>query len=323
MRTVLRLRIESARVHAEAVRRGRVVWAGEAEHGGPGDLAEVIAQLAAEPGVPARVSGLRVELLPPVVQLRTLEGLPPVRRAVLPKLIANQSGRFFRRNGKPLVTDAAWIRRARGAAKLARAAAVEESWVEAVLQGARAANLMVETIGPPSPSRLDLLPAAERNRRRRAAWSSTGRLAVLAAALWVATGGIVAYRLHREARRIDARLTALEAPVEAVRAARAEIASVSAMLEAATSAEHERASTALRLGEIAAALPDSAYLSSLSLEEGGGGTLAGSARRASELLENLERAGAAPGAELEGPVLREPRGGAVWERFTLRFGVGR
>jgi Tfp pilus assembly protein PilN len=323
MRTFLRVRVEATRVRAEAVRRGQVVWAGEAEHDGPGDLAEVIAQLAAEPRLPPHVSGVRVEMLPPIVQLRTLEGLPPVRAAVLPKLVANQAGRFFRRNGTPLITDATWVRAARGAPKIARAAAVEEPWVEAILEGARSAGLAVETLSPPPPSRLDLLPAMERDRRRRAAWSSTGRLAAVAAALWIGVGGIIAYRIHREERRIDARLAALGAPVEAVRSARAEIASVSAMLEAADRTEQERAAIASRLGTIAAALPDSAYLTTLSLDERAGGTLAGSARRASEFLERLERTGAAPGAELDGPVLREPRGGATWERFAVRFGAGR
>lgn len=321
MRPRLRLRIGAQVVQAELVRRGRVLWAAEASHAGPHDLAETIAQLVAEPGMPSHSTRIHVELAPPIVQLRTLEGLPPVRASALPVLVANQSARFFRRNGKPLVTDAAWVRTPKGGGRIARAAAVEEPWIEAVIQGARAAGLVLERLGPPAPSRLVLFTEAERVRRRRMARSSIARLAVAAVVLWVAVGVLVAFRIHREQQRIEARLAALAAPMEAVLAARRELAAATRMIEAADAADRDRRAFAARLAAILNALPDSAYLGSLALDARGGGSLTGSARRSVEVIEDLERTAAVAGPELDGPAVREPRGGASWERFVIRFGV--
>lgn len=321
MKPRLRLRIGAHVVQAELVKRGRVLWAAEASHAGPHDLAETIAQLVAEPGMPSHSTRIHVELAPPIVQLRTLEGLPPVRASALPVLVANQSARFFRRNGKPLVTDAAWVRTPKGADRVARAAAVEEPWIDAIIQGATAAGLVLERLGPPAPSRLVLFTEAEHVRRRRAWRNSLGRLAVAAAALWLGVGLLVAFRIHRERQRIDARLAALAAPIEAVLAARSELAATTSMIEAADAADRDRRAFAARLGAILNALPDSAYLGSLELDARGGGSLTGSARRSVEVIENLERTAAVASPELDRPAVREPRGSSSWERFVIRFGV--
>ncbi len=141
---LLRLRIGRSTLHAEAVERGSVTWAGEASYGDVGELAEAIARLAAEP--PRACRRVMVALERPPVQLRALSDLPPVKPRHLAALVAQQAGRFFRKNGQPLVTDAAWV--GTGEARVARAAAVEESLVEAVAAGARAAGLWLETIAP-------------------------------------------------------------------------------------------------------------------------------------------------------------------------------
>jgi hypothetical protein len=321
VRPRLRLRIGAQAVQAELVRRGRVLWAAEASHAGTHDLAETIAQLVAEPGMPAHSARVYVELTPPIVQLRTLEGLPPVRASALPVLVANESARFFRRNGKPLVTDAVWVRGPKGGARIARAAAVEEPWIEAIIQGAAAAGLVLEWVGPPAPSGLVLFTEAERVRRLRRARSSIGRLAVAAVLLWVAIGLLVAFRIHREQQRIDARLAALAAPMEAVLAARRELAAATSMIEAVDAADRDRRAFVARLGAILNALPDSAYLGSLALDARGDGSLTGSARRSVEVIEHLERTAAVASPELDGPAVREPRGSAPWERFVIRFGI--
>src|SRR6266511_6201537 len=56
-----------------------------------------------------RCRRLRVTLERPPAQTRTLTDLPPVRDRDLASLVANQAGRFFRRNGTALVTDATWV----------------------------------------------------------------------------------------------------------------------------------------------------------------------------------------------------------------------
>ena len=103
---LLRLRIGRSSLRAEAVERGSVTWAGEASYGELGELADAIARLAAEP--PRACRRLSVALERPPVQLRDLRDLPPVRPRHLAALVAQQAGRFFRRNGQPLVTDAIW-----------------------------------------------------------------------------------------------------------------------------------------------------------------------------------------------------------------------
>src|SRR5207245_9313185 len=101
---VLRLIAGDSNVRAEASRSGVAVWAGEAFYESPNDLAEVVARLAAAPA--ERCRRLRVTLERPPAQTRTLTDLPPVRDRELAALVANQAGRFFRRNGAALVTDA-------------------------------------------------------------------------------------------------------------------------------------------------------------------------------------------------------------------------
>src|SRR2546426_6102730 len=111
-----------------------------------------MARLAAEP--PGACRRLVVSLDRPPVQLRTLSALPPVKPQHLAALVAQQAGRFFRKNGQPLVTDAVWV--GKGAARVARAAAVEERLVEAIVGGARAGRVWAQTnpparVGAPPP----------------------------------------------------------------------------------------------------------------------------------------------------------------------------
>jgi len=139
---VLHLIVGDSNVRAEAMRSGVVVWAGEATYESPNDLADVVAQLAAAPA--ERCRRLRVTLERPPAQTRTLTDLPPVRERELPSLVANQSGRFFRRNGAALVTDATWV--TNGSRRVTHAAAVEEPLVLAIVAGAAEAGLALESV---------------------------------------------------------------------------------------------------------------------------------------------------------------------------------
>src|SRR2546429_7188921 len=143
-RRTLRLRIGRSTLRAEAIERGSVTWAGEASYANLAELADAIGRLAAEP--PRSCRCLAVSLDRPPMQLRSLTDLPPVKPRHLAALVAQQAGRFFRKNGQPLVTDAAWV--GKGPTRMARAAAVEEPLVEPIAAGARAAGLWLETIAP-------------------------------------------------------------------------------------------------------------------------------------------------------------------------------
>jgi hypothetical protein len=314
---VLRVRVGCATLHAETAHTGTAAWVGQSSYSDVAELADAIARLAGE--APARCRRLRVALERPPVQLRTLSDLPPVPLRALRALVAHQASRFFRRNGEPLVTDAAWVER--GTARVARAAAVAEPFVEAIAAGARAAGFVLETIAPADEAaRFALLPTSERARRDRAAQRRLHRLTVAAVTAWLGAGGLFVARLAWERRVVERELAALEHPLAAVLAARRELRDAEATVRAVTAVELRRGRSLAALGAIAQALPDSAALTSLTWSDDGSGVLSGAARHAAEVVAALDRAGAVPSPRLEGPVVRERFGARDWERFTIAFG---
>ncbi len=317
MRPVLCLRVGRAHLRAEALHRGTVAWSAEAAYADLSELSDAIARLAAEP--PRRCKQVVVSLEHPPVQLRTLTGLPPVKPRALAALVAHQAERVFRRNGKPLATDAVWI--GNGAVRVARAAAVEEPLVEAILAGARAAGLSVAAITPVDEAApLLLLPSSERAARWRAQQRLTRRLALGATSVWLAAGVLFAFRLAWERRAVEREFMALSGPLGAVLAARRELREAELTVRAVTQGEQTRGRTLALLAAVAAALPDSAVVNSLSWKVDGSGIMSGLARRAADVVARLERSAALPGPRLDGPVVRETAGGREWERFTIVFG---
>src|SRR5437667_3476253 len=314
---VLRLRVGRETLRAEAVQRSTVIWSAESVYAGLTDLSDAIAFLAAEP--PRPCGRLVVALERPLVQLRTLTDLPPVKPEALAALVAHQAGRFFRKNGKPLATDAVWV--GNGGVRVARAAAVEEPVVEAIVAGARTAGLSVEGIAPADDAApLLLLPTSERAARRRAEQRLARRLMIGAASVWLAAGLLFALRIAWERRAVEREFAALGGPLGAVLAARRELREAEVAVRAVTQAERTRGQSLARLGAVAAALPDSAVVTSLNWKADGSGVMSGLARRAADVVGRLERSGALPGPRLEGPVVRERTGGREWERFTIVFG---
>lgn len=325
MRARLKLRVGQGMARAELVRGSAVLWAGEAPFASLAELEHAVSQLAAREPLPVRPAALDAELEPPLVQLRTLRGLPPVRASQLRALVATQASRFFRRNGKPLVTDACWATGEGRRQGVAVAAAAEEPLVEAVLDGARTAGLVIETIRPagtPPGTRLGLVPQAERRRRYQRAVLSLRRLALLAGLTWVAAGGVFLVRLERERVAVARELARLERPAEAVRAARRALGQAAAMVETLDRASVARGLVAARAVAVAAAMPDSAFLTSLTLDATGRGELGVVARRAAAVLEALDQSGAVVSPRVEGAVVREAVAGRDRERFTVVFGPG-
>ena len=314
---VLRLRVGRDTLRAEAREHGTVRWSAEATYADLMELSDAIARLAAEP--PRPCGRLAVALERPLVQLRTLTDLPPVKPQALAALVAHQAGRFFRKNGKPLTTDAVWV--GNGAGRVARAAAVEEPVVEAIVAGARAAGLSVERIAPADEAApLVLLPTSERAARQRAERQLMRRLRIGAASAWLAAGALFALRLAWERRSVERELTALGTPLSVVLTARRELREAEATVRAVTQAEQTRGRSLTVLAAIAAALPDSAVLTSFTWRPDGCGVMSGLARRAADVVARLERSSTVAGPRLEGPVVREASRGREWERFTVVFG---
>lgn len=314
---VLHLRVGASSVHADMIRGPTPIWAADAAYRSCAELAEVVAHLAAAP--PARCRRLEVTLERPPAQMRALTDLPPVRDRDLATLVANQAGRFFRRNGAPLVTDAVWV--TNGKARVAQAAAVEEPLLVAILDGARQAGLMVRQIRAAGMApRLQLWPSAERAARERARRRTTMRLAITVLALWIVAGALFGVRVILERRAIEIELAAAEAPMAALREVRHEMRSAEATVLELASARRARGQALATLARVNAGLPDSSVLTSYFWRSDRSGFLAGAARRAADVVADLERSHAVARPRLEGAVLRETLAGRDWERFTIMFG---
>ena len=315
---VLRLRVGRSTLRAEVSHGETVTWAGETSYGQLDELADAIARLAAEP--PRACRRLTVAIERPPAQLRTLADLPPVKAGHLRALIAQQAGRFVRKNGQQLVTDAVWV--SIGSTKIARAAAVEEPLVEAIAKGARAAGLWLEAVTvADDPAALVLLPRSERASRERTARRLTRRLAVMACATWLSAAGLFFLRLGWERRSVARELATLEKPLAAVLDARRELRDAETTLNAITRAEGDRGRALALLAGVTAALPDSSVMTSLAWNVDGSGVLVGAAQHAPGLVARLDRVDALTGVRLGGPVVRESVGGRDWERFTILFGA--
>jgi len=315
---VLHLVVGDSLVRAEALRAGAAVWVGEATYDSPNDLTEVVARLAAAPA--ERCRRLRVTLQRPPAQTRTLSDLPPVRDRELASLVANQAGRFFRRNGAALVTDATWVTNDVG--RVTQAAAVEEPLVLAIVAGAAEAGLVVESITAAAmSSQLQLLPTDERAIRARARRRTIVRLAIAAGAAWLVAGALFGVRLVIERRDVDGQLAAADAPLTALRDVRREMRTAEAMVLGLAEARRGRGEALATLARVNGAIPDSVVLTSYTWRSDGSGVVAGAGRRAADVLAAVERSHAVPNPRIEGAIVREALGGHEWERFTIIFGA--
>jgi len=273
--------------------------------------------LAAAPAV--RCRRLDATLERPPAQTRTLTDLPPVRDRELAALVANQAGRFFRRNGATLVTDAVWV--TNGDGRVTQAAAVEEQLVLAIVAGAREAGLVVERITPAGTSpQLQLLPTAERAVRARARRRAVVRLGVAALAVWLLAGVLFGSRLVIERRAVEVELAAADAPLAALRDVRREMRTAESMVQGLAEARRARGQALATLARLSGALPDSAVLTAYTWRADGSGVVAGAGRRAADVVAAFERNHAVSMPRMEGAVVRETLAGHEWERFTILFG---
>jgi hypothetical protein len=320
VKAVLTVMLAGGQARAELKRGASVLWAAESAVAAPDELREAVAQLAAGHSMPVRADRMLVELGAPLVQLRTLHGLPPVRAAHLKTLVATQSARFFRRNGSPLVTDATWQGGVRSG--VAVSAAAEEPWIAAILQGAEAGGLVIDSIRPSGTtesSRLELLSPEERARRRRRDRVALGRLAGLGVACWLAAGLLWGIRFERERRSVEQEIARLRAPAAALGAARRALGDATALVDSIEAATRPRARPLGQLAALSAERPDSPYATPLALDSTGVGELAMVARRSAAVTAALERVRAIAAPRIEGSVVREASGGRDWERFGVRF----
>ena len=338
MRTRLGILIDETRICAVAVRRSHVVWAATAAYKSVDDLRSALSALAAERPRAARSAA--VALGGSMARVKTVHGLPPLKREDLAAHVQLNSRRYFLQNGIPLVTDALPLPSA-GDGHSALLAGAQASIVDAVIDGLDAAGIAcarlapAEQVCPPGDDpviiatrvaagaapALSLLPPAARARDASRLQVSARRWVVFAAcALALAVAARVGANA-RAGRRAETDLAAIAPAVNAAIAVRADFYAASEALAVAGRAESANAHRARFLAALARALPDSAFLVSLELDADGGGMMSGYAPGATATLARLERELHLRNPTLTGAVTREVQAGRELERFTIRFGT--
>lgn len=316
------VRIGRDRLRAEVPGRN---WAAEAHYASAEDLSAAFSQLVEEMPGSSHRRGVKLLLESPLAQVRRLSDLPAVGAKDLRSLIAMQSGRFFRKNGKPLITDAIWLRQ-RSGVREALAAAVEAPIVEAVVTASRAAGFAVLSATPAGSAgltRLSLLPLEARESKNGAARAGLRRLAVVVFAAWLLLAIGYPLWLRTERHRVEARRTALAGAVQALSDLRREVRQAQQMLDSVAGTRRDRGEVLALATRLVGGLPDSVHLTSLLLRSDGSGVVSGRASQSAAVLASLTRGGVIRVPRVEGPILRESIGGREWEGFTIRFGSNR
>lgn len=346
--------LDATSARAVVVRRGRVGWAAEATYANPSDLTDVLGRLAAER--PRSARAVAVALEPDVAQCRRVDGFPLLSRRELAQHVALYSRRFFLRNGEALVTDAAPLRAKRNErCRSAIVAAVDESIVNALVDGLRAAGLRVVEIAPSalwtganersahtfagsttneeafetacaaacgSTPALSLLPPALRHRAERVERASLLRWAAACALAQVLAAASFIAATSRNGSDADREIARLKVPMARALAVRRDLDATTEALRFLESGAASRTSTARLLAAIATALPDSAFITSLRLDDRGEGSVTGWAARASAVPARLERVAGIRRAALDGSISREVVAGIERERFTVNLRLG-
>ena len=263
----LRLTVGARIVDAKLVRRGAVVWAAQAEYEGIEDLTRAIADLGAAEGAPRGRRRVNVTLDAALAQVRMLSEIPPVGARALAELVALQSGRFFRRNGKPLATDARWLERRRRDRRTVIAAAVEEPVVDAIVEGVFVGGLALGSIRPAGEqaAALRFQSRVAVSRRNASLRRQARALLVLGAIAWAAAVAVAFVRMRNYSAAVRAELAALEAPARAAIEARRAVNEAAAAADAIAATEATRGAMALRLARAADSLQDGAFLRRLDL----------------------------------------------------------
>ena len=145
MNPVLGISVGAGELCAVIAGRGRVQWAATATYRGTDDLVAAIGRLAGD--MPAQPRRVWVVVGRDLIQLRSLAPAPRLSRGAARRYVALESGRLFRKNGAPLVTDGRVVRV--GPRELVLwAAAAAEPLIMAVVRACEEAGLGVEGLGP-------------------------------------------------------------------------------------------------------------------------------------------------------------------------------
>ena len=293
-------------------------------HQSPVNAGEVAAAFAtaAQTGGARQGTEVVVELGIPPLQRRILRDLPPGRLGDIRALVSHQASRFFRVPVDGLVIGVA---RQPGAASGYLAVAVDAGVVRAVLAAATSAGFRVRdittSVGQTGPS-LSLLPPEEVDRRTRRSQRRTGWLAGATAGYAVILLGGAALFSSRGMGLAAKKLEQIRAPALQVQRVQKQLDSVVGMIRLVADARGVNRSLLEHIGLIAAALPDSAVLTVLTVRRLGAIELGGLALDPLALVARLHRASEFESARLDGEPVAEAAGARAWSRYRVRIEIG-
>jgi hypothetical protein len=267
---------------------GRVTVRWDPDDGESTGLTDAFRALVEEAGLhmPARVD---VSLAPPVVQVRALKDLPPVREKDLHKLVDNQKDRLFR----PVPGDACLAvgyRQQSGEEPLVRAALADAGLLAAVEEavaelGGRVERFEVglEDDAAPLVLRTASMIAREARRRRRGLVAAVSLLL----AAWTSAAAVYVGDLVLDDRVLRAQLDTVRVALARTDSLEARLAAFAGIAAAFRRQGPSAAWAAPRLREVVGLVPAVAHLHSLRIEREGVVTLEVHAPDAAAVVDSL------------------------------------
>jgi hypothetical protein len=250
-----------------------------------------------------------------------LHDLPKVGRDDLGTLIARHSGRYFRKNGIPLVTSAKWARRGSASGSpSAIAAAAEETWITAIEAAFMESGRDRVRIAPVEQPDLVLRSAKAQAHSARLERRLVQRLIAACCLMWLAAAGVSAVRQELDLRWLREEQARLAAPTAAVSQARRRLHDAIRSVSAIREHENHRAAALSSLVAVLNSLPDTAYLQGFQWSDDGRGWVTGAGPDAAEVLARLEQRARLPRPRMQGVAAADVTDGVRREHFTVRFG---
>jgi hypothetical protein len=285
----------------------------------PGELPQVLVSALANKVIQS-TGRVTVLLQPPLVQTRTLDGLPPVPRSELTNLVTTQARRFFRVNGGRLVAAAAWVPNADGVQQ-ARAAAADHALVAAIESAARDARVSLTGIFPGTGNAVDGTLALETAEGRRMRTRDALRRVIapvgIALMCWVSAATTYVLDLSLDGRSVATELADLATPLARIRDIEDRLNDFTPVAAAVKGQGPGGAWATDLLARVAEALPDSSQVVRFTAHRRGEVRLEIRAPEPALVLKAFADDSFQAPALVSPPIPADSVPGRTWKRFTL------
>jgi hypothetical protein len=232
-----------------------------------------------------------IEVERPLLQVRSLTGIPRTGRDALKRLVAAQAGRFFRATSEALVTDACWIRTPRDAQATVLAVAVPAQIVHEVCQTLQSAggNLIAVRARDDRVAghRLSLMPPAVTERLKAASLKHRKRiLGVGLSAVLVVGLGLLSI-LHAVQVRSEREVTSLQSAIDSALGVRSAVTDLEYAMRTLSPQSSDVLLSLELLATLAKGMDTRAYLTRVEVVDTGEVRLEGMAENPAALLRSL------------------------------------